>query len=76
LQLPERPASSEAAIRRGFTPDSFQKSTFFAAPGVAPGRRFWHGPAKFEAALYGQGWPPFYAPAAFAEKAWGSFKKI
>src|ERR1700710_820737 len=44
----------ELAVRRGFTPDSFLKSTFFAPPGVAPGRRFWHGPGKFEAALLGR----------------------
>jgi hypothetical protein len=50
--------------------DSFQKSAFFAIRGVAPGRRFWHGPADLRPP-FGQGRPPFYAPAALAGKAWG-----
>ena len=35
---------------------SFQKSMVFAVRGVAPGRRFWHGPADLR--------PPFWAGKA------------
>jgi len=39
-----------------FVGDSFRKSTFFAPRGVAPGMRFWHGPADLR--------PPFWAGKA------------
>ena len=39
------------------------KSRFKALHGVAPGMRFWHGPADLRPP-FGQGGPPFYAPAA------------
>src|SRR6266700_5172937 len=31
-----------------------QKSTIFGVRGVAPARRFWHGPGRFEAAFLGR----------------------
>jgi hypothetical protein len=46
--------------------DSFQKSTVFGLRGVAPGGRFWHGPADLRGRPSGQGRPPFYASAAIA----------
>jgi hypothetical protein len=39
------------------------KSVVLTLHDVAPGMRFWHGPARFEAALLGRAGLSFYAPA-------------
>jgi hypothetical protein len=53
-------AAEKTRIPRHGTPlfpvISFQKSMVFALRGVAPGRRFWHGPADLR--------PPFWAGKA------------
>jgi hypothetical protein len=54
--------------------DSFRKSTDSGFRSVAPGGRFWHGPADLRPP-FGQGRPPFYASSAIAVKARGGTKK-
>src|SRR2546428_9827399 len=48
------------------TGKSLKKSTDSGLRDVAPGGRFWHGPADLRGRPSGQGRPPFYASAATA----------
>src|SRR6478736_9630504 len=56
--------------------ESFQKSTNSGPSDVAPGGRFWHGPADLRGRPSGQGRSPKLAPAALAGRRGAEQKNL